>query len=690
MKEFGARLRELRKLTGLSQRELAQKVGVSFTYLSKLENGTMPPPSDRIMFSLAEALGADKDELMTLAGRIPPDILELLKDKETLKLLRASQMKKKARSTHNKEGVTDMVKKLFYHNRFARVALAFTLVVAVASSLWFATPTRALTVEFPSLPATGTIGNTYTFQVKVNIENNEVLPVQSVSLRIFNTNPTLSDIYYDQYTGLPLATGASTLYTGTASTALISATADSNWGYGYGYGYANWNHQGSRGYGYGYGYLGATAITYNLVWTAPSGWAEGNYKVEVAISAAGGQTFTQLSNQFLLSRAASSGVGGVTPTTSVINSEGVFTQTVIARSEDGMAELLIPQNTVGKTSSGSPLSQITVFRATAPPTKPANSEIIGWVYDFLPDGATFSPPITLTVSYDPALLPAGVDEKNLVLAYYDSAVGKWVNLTSTVDTASRTISAKISHFTAFTVVAYTRPAAFTVSSLTVMPSEVGIGEAVGVSVTITNTGDLKDTYKVVLKVNDTVAESRDITLAGGASEKVSFLTQKNAAGVYNVDVNGQTGKFTVKAGPVLPKPAAFATSGLTITPAEAKVGETVTISVTVANTGGQTGTYKVTLKVNNVTVTTQDVVLSGGASQKVTFTTKRDVAGTYTASIDSLSGTFTVKAATVTPPTPTPKPATNWVLILGILGIIVGVLVIGVVIWFFVKRRPTQ
>lgn len=42
--EFGARLRELRKQASLSQRELADKVGVNFTYLSKIESGVMPPP----------------------------------------------------------------------------------------------------------------------------------------------------------------------------------------------------------------------------------------------------------------------------------------------------------------------------------------------------------------------------------------------------------------------------------------------------------------------------------------------------------------------------------------------------------------------------------------------------------------------------------------------------------------------
>ena len=83
-KQFGARLRELREQAGLIQRELADRAGINFTYLSKIESGAMPPPSKKVILRLAEALHADEDELMILAGKIPADITELLKSRETL------------------------------------------------------------------------------------------------------------------------------------------------------------------------------------------------------------------------------------------------------------------------------------------------------------------------------------------------------------------------------------------------------------------------------------------------------------------------------------------------------------------------------------------------------------------------------------------------------------------------------
>ena len=72
------------------------------------------------------------------------------------------------------------------------------------------------------------------------------------------------------------------------------------------------------------------------------------------------------------------------------------------------------------------------------------------------------------------------------------------------------------------------------------------------------------------------------------------LTQ-NVAGTYTVDVNGLSGTFTVKAPPVPPAPAAFKVSQLSISPAEVQVGETVTVSATVANTDEVEGSYTVTL-----------------------------------------------------------------------------------------------
>jgi transcriptional regulator with XRE-family HTH domain len=76
-KRFGERLRELRKAKNLSQRALAEKIEIDFTYLSKIESEKLDfaqYPSEPLIRKLAEALDADVDELLLLAKKIPPDI----------------------------------------------------------------------------------------------------------------------------------------------------------------------------------------------------------------------------------------------------------------------------------------------------------------------------------------------------------------------------------------------------------------------------------------------------------------------------------------------------------------------------------------------------------------------------------------------------------------------------------------
>ena len=74
---FGQRLQALRKAKGYTLRDLAAKVGVGFTYLSKAENGKLAfadYPGEALIVKLAAALDADADELLIMAKKIPPQI----------------------------------------------------------------------------------------------------------------------------------------------------------------------------------------------------------------------------------------------------------------------------------------------------------------------------------------------------------------------------------------------------------------------------------------------------------------------------------------------------------------------------------------------------------------------------------------------------------------------------------------
>lgn len=74
---FGEKLRKLRQTKGLTLRGLASQVDVGFTYLSRVETGTMTYgdyPSEALIHRLADALEADEDELLLLAEKIPQPV----------------------------------------------------------------------------------------------------------------------------------------------------------------------------------------------------------------------------------------------------------------------------------------------------------------------------------------------------------------------------------------------------------------------------------------------------------------------------------------------------------------------------------------------------------------------------------------------------------------------------------------
>jgi PAS domain S-box-containing protein len=88
---FGQRLRELRIARGITQRELAEKTGISFAYVSKLETDTMQPPRENIILALSSVLGvndADMDDLFGLAKKMPPDLRRQIST-EMIRVLRS-------------------------------------------------------------------------------------------------------------------------------------------------------------------------------------------------------------------------------------------------------------------------------------------------------------------------------------------------------------------------------------------------------------------------------------------------------------------------------------------------------------------------------------------------------------------------------------------------------------------------
>jgi HTH-type transcriptional regulator, competence development regulator len=89
MNAFGEYLRQRReerraKNPEFSVRKLAAKVGIEPSYLSKVERGEQPPPSERTVLALARELGEDQDVLLALAGKVSEDLLAIIRKRPKL------------------------------------------------------------------------------------------------------------------------------------------------------------------------------------------------------------------------------------------------------------------------------------------------------------------------------------------------------------------------------------------------------------------------------------------------------------------------------------------------------------------------------------------------------------------------------------------------------------------------------
>lgn len=82
--QFSQRVRELREQRGLTQKELAELLEVSPSYVNKVERERLhfgDYPSAKFIHRLAEELEADEDELLLLADKVPDAIRQRIRER---------------------------------------------------------------------------------------------------------------------------------------------------------------------------------------------------------------------------------------------------------------------------------------------------------------------------------------------------------------------------------------------------------------------------------------------------------------------------------------------------------------------------------------------------------------------------------------------------------------------------------
>jgi transcriptional regulator with XRE-family HTH domain len=84
LSEFGELLRNLRKQRRVTQRQLADQVGIDFTYISKIESGTMDPPAEDKIIRIAEVLLVEPEGLILAANKVPKSFQRLITENKEI------------------------------------------------------------------------------------------------------------------------------------------------------------------------------------------------------------------------------------------------------------------------------------------------------------------------------------------------------------------------------------------------------------------------------------------------------------------------------------------------------------------------------------------------------------------------------------------------------------------------------
>jgi transcriptional regulator with XRE-family HTH domain len=646
---FGKKLRQLRKALNLSLRELAGRAGVDFTYLSKMENGQLPPPSESVVARLAGALGADRDELLQLSGRVPADIAGMVKNRARHEFgLKCKELRKRVGLTQqelaekvgisatylskiengimppptrgviirlaevvrenkkellnlagkNPINIARMREKLNAGNkrRFSMFKIPLTRTSAYRAALAiFLVIAFAMSLWYASpapvkaVDINITNGGTATlgqaYSFSFRVDVQDTDVLPIQSVDLRIYKANTTGIYEVLFTDLPLPTTPSTTLSGSYSGAGGSATI-------YGTTGPVWTYAQDTRYGYGYGYQSQTWETINFGYYYGYGY----------------------------------GYGGSYQGPAYINYAVVWVPPS-SWPEDYYRIQVIVYGTSGDHSKAFTNDTVAQFLLTAPVTG------VGGVAQ--PSGTM------VTVDSEHRFTQAFTVQSD------DNQV------TVEIPMGARGETATGEPLTSISITRMTDP-----PDLPANTNRVALVYDLG-----PDGAQFPDGITLTMKYDPTAIVGGTLVMAYWDGTAWVDLE-----GPFQIDPVAHTISTTIYHFTPFTiieniSPAAFTASDLMISPEEVEIGEEAIITVTFTNTGDLSGTYNVVLKVNGTATDSGTVSLQGHQSFEVPFTLTLDTAGTYTISIDGLSGILTVTALPTTPtptptltPTPTPTP----------------------------------
>ncbi len=146
--------------------------------------------------------------------------------------------------------------------------------------------------------------------------------------------------------------------------------------------------------------------------------------------------------------------------TLLTGSSGTVLKSIIVNANDNVGNVLVPIGTKALDADGRPLSGVSISPLTESnvPAIPSGSvfRFAGYAYEAGPDGATFSPGITLSLN-----IPEDVwktldpNSNKLTMKWYNKETGLWEDVQTTVIPGTRTVEIRITHFSIYAL--FTEP-----------------------------------------------------------------------------------------------------------------------------------------------------------------------------------------------------------------------------------------
>jgi nitrous oxidase accessory protein len=204
----------------------------------------------------------------------------------------------------------------------------------------------------------------------------------------------------------------------------------------------------------------------------------------------------------------------------IIDKNGEMLQKMEAT--NGILTVNIPKGTILLDKDGNPFGSLSISDDNDPADPPDDASII-LAYSFLTGGATFDPAIILTFTYNDADIPDGVAEKDLFIAYYNGS--EWVKLACIVDTENNVLTAYVTHFTSFALIAQetpvttetvtmTQPATTTISTITMTTTrteESTLTATKSATVTSTQLSIVTEIQQVTSTQSSIITETQQVT-----------------------------------------------------------------------------------------------------------------------------------------------------------------------------------